>query len=233
MSDREPGTETAQSTPDQDPEKKPLCDPERVREVYDRIAAHFAETRHHAWPESREFLDGRSGTIGLDIGCGNGRNAEILADRVDRVLGLDTSRGLLGEARSRVGEVTLLQGDAARLPVTDDRVDLALYIATLHHLPDRETRRESLAELARVLAPGGVGLVSAWSTAHERFDASPDDPVGFDTAVDWTLPDGETVPRFYHIYAPAEFERDLDASPLTVEETWLASGNCYARVRSE
>ena len=172
--------------------------PERVREVYDRIAAHFAETRHHAWPESREFLDGRSGAVGLDVGCGNGRNAELLAERVDRALGLDASRGLLGEARSRAGEtVELVQGDASHLPVTADTVDIALYIATLHHLPDRETRRGSLGELARVLAPGGRGLVSAWSTAHERFEA------------------------------------DLAASPLTVEATWLASGNCYARVRGE
>ena len=224
MSDRDPG---ADGPTDVLSEHR---SPERVREVYDTIAAHFAETRHHAWPESREFLDGRSGAVGLDIGCGNGRNADLLAERVDRALGLDASRELLGEARLRVGDrVTLLQGDAARLPVAADSVHLALYIATLHHLPDRETRRESLAELARVLAPGGQGLVSVWSTAHERFDA--DDPVGFDTTVDWTLPDGETVPRFYHIYAPAEFEADLDASPLTVEETWLASGNCYARVR--
>jgi tRNA (uracil-5-)-methyltransferase TRM9 len=228
VSDGDPGADGPAETP------REHRSPERVREVYDRIATHFAETRHHAWPESREFLDGRSGAVGLDIGCGNGRNAELLAERVDRALGLDASRGLLGEARSRVGEtVELLQGDAATLPVTDDRVDLALYIATLHHLPDHEMRRQSLAELARVLAPGGAGLVSAWSTAHDRFDASPDDPVGFDTTVDWTLPDGETVPRFYHIYAPAEFEADLDASPLTVEATWLASGNCYARVRGE
>ena len=208
--------------------------PGRVHEVYDKIAAHFAETRHHAWPESREFLDGRSGTVGLDIGCGNGRNTELLAGQVDRALGLDASRVLLGEARSRVEEtVELLQGDAARLPVGTDTVDIALYIATLHHLPDRETRRASLAELARVLAPGGRALVSAWSTAHDRFDADADDPTGFDTTVGWTLPDGETVPRFYHIYAPAEFEADLDASRLTVEETWLASGNCYARVGDE
>nr|WP_201287857.1 class I SAM-dependent methyltransferase [Salinirussus salinus] len=205
-----------------------------MREVYDRIAAHFAETRHHAWPESREFLDGRSGAVGLDVGCGNGRNAELLAERVDRALGLDASRGLLGEARSRVGEtVELVQGDAGGLPVTADTVDIALYIATLHHLADRETRRASLAELARVLAPDGRALVSVWSTTHDRFDAGPEDPVGFDTTVDWTLPNGETVPRFYHIYAPAEFEADLAASPLTVEATWLASGNCYARVRGE
>lgn len=225
MSDSDSGADGMEEPPSE------FRSPQRVREVYDRIAAHFAETRHHAWPESREFLDGQSGAVGLDVGCGNGRNAELLAERVDRALGLDASRGLLGEARSRAGEtVELLQGDAARLPVTADTVDIALYIATLHHLPDRETRRASLAELARVLASEGLGLVSAWSTAHDRFDADPEDRVGFDTTVDWTLPDGETVPRFYHIYAPAEFEADLSASPLTIEETWLASGNCYAVV---
>jgi len=207
--------------------------PGRVRGVYDRIATHFADTRHHAWPQTREFLAEERGAVGLDVGCGNGRNAELLAERVDRTLGLDTSRGILVEARARTGEVALLQGDAAHLPVPSAVVDIALYIATLHHLPDRGTRRESLAELARVLAPGAGALVSAWSTAHDRFDASADDPEGFDTTVDWTLPDGETVPRFYHIYAPSEFEADLETSPLAVEETWRASGNCYARVRGE
>ena len=234
MSDGNPETDATRDATEGARDRRPARSPERVREVYDTIAAHFAETRHHAWPETREFLGGRSGTVGLDIGCGNGRNAGPLAERVDHTLGLDASRGLLTEARSRVGDrVALLQGDAIRLPVDAGSVDIALYIATLHHLPDRGTRRGSLAELARVLAPGGAGLVSVWSTTHDRFDADPDGTGGFDTTVDWTLPDGATVPRFYHIYAPEEFAADLDASPLTVEATWLASGNCYARVRSE
>jgi ubiquinone/menaquinone biosynthesis C-methylase UbiE len=204
--------------------------PERVREVYDRIAAHFAETRHHAWPETREFLEGARGRVGLDIGCGNGRHTELLAERVARAVGLDISRGLLAEARDRAVSVELVQGDAASLPVATGAVDLAVYVATIHHLPDRPTRRGSLAELARVLTPGGRALVSAWSTAHERFDADPGAEVGFDTTVDWTLPGGETVDRFYHIYTPAEFEADVAASPLAVESTYLSSGNCYAVV---
>jgi len=80
-------------------------------------------------------------------------------------------------------------------------VDLAVYVATLHHLPTRESRIASLDELARVLSPRAAALVSAWSTEHDRFDADE----GFDTTVDWTLPGGETVPRFYHVYDPAEF----------------------------
>ena len=142
------------------------------------------------------------------------------------------SRGLLAQARERVAgtdartAVRLVQGDAASLPVSTKTVDLAVYVATLHHLPSRELRVASLDELARVLAPAGRALVSAWSTAHDRFDAED----GFDTTVDWTLPGGERVPRFYHIYSPEEFRADLDESGLVPVDVFVSSGNCYAVV---
>lgn len=205
-------------------------DRKRVREAYDRIAEHFAATREYPWPEVEEFLDGRSGAVGLAVGCGNGRHAEPLAACVDRAIGVDVSRHLLAVARARATErgfaLGLLMGDAAALPVRSDAVDLGLYVATLHHLPTRQARIDSLDELARVLTPDGVALVSAWSTEHDRFDPSE----GFDTTLDWTLPNGTTVPRFYHIYDPDEFAADLDASALTAEQ-FLSSGNCYAVVR--
>jgi hypothetical protein len=87
----------------------------------------------------------------------------------------------------------------------------------------------SLDELARVLADDGRALVSVWSTAHDRFDADE----GFDTTVDWTLPDGEVVERYYHIYDPAEFRVDLDASQVRPVEVFVSSGNCYAVVAPE
>jgi ubiquinone/menaquinone biosynthesis C-methylase UbiE len=209
--------------------------PARVREVYENIAEHFSKTRAYPWPEVENFVDGLpQGGRGLDVGCGNGRHLAVLAAAVDTVVGVDVSRNLLAEARDRGARVGwtggLLQGDAAALPLASASVDVAVYVATLHHLPTRERRRGSLDELARVLAPGGRALVSAWSTAHDRFDASADASEGFDTTVDWTLPGGETVPRFYHIYAPAEFDADLAASSLAVEESYVSSGNCYAEV---
>ena len=207
----------------------------RVREVYDEIADHFAETRRHAWPEVEEFLaTAEGGAFGLDVGCGNGRHTELLARHVDHALGLDASRRLLAHARDRAADgdarASFLQGSAGRLPIADGSIDLSLYVATIHHLPSRDRRRGSLDELARVLRDGAPALVSAWSTAHDRFDASGDADTGFDTTIDWTLPGGETVGRFYHIYAPAEFERDLRASALTLEGVEVSSGNCYARV---
>ncbi|MBV0923203.1 methyltransferase domain-containing protein [Halomicroarcula limicola] len=206
-----------------------------VRRTYERIGDHFSKTREYAWPEVESFVaDAASAETALDLGCGNGRHAELLAGVADRVIALDASRALLSEARARVGpRVSLVQGDAATLPLRDGTVDLAVYVATLHHLPSAADRRASLDELARVLAPDGRALVSAWSTAHDRFDADADAEEGFDTTVDWTLPGGETVPRFYHIYAPAEFERDIEASGLALHSLEISSGNCYAVVGSE
>ncbi|WP_255195977.1 class I SAM-dependent methyltransferase [Halorarius litoreus] len=204
-----------------------------VAATYDRIADHFASTREYPWPEVREFLDGRVVSLALDVGCGNGRHVELLCEHAERVVGLDASRGLLDAAARRAADrgfdATLLQGDAARLPLASDTVDLAVYVATIHHLPTREGRVASLDELARVLRPGGSAVVSAWSTAHDRFDRDE----GFDTTVDWTLPGGETVGRFYHIYDPAEFDADLAASALGVESSVVSSGNCYAVVGPE
>jgi len=208
---------------------------ERTRAVYDRIASHFSSTREYAWPEVESFVADRSGDRGVDVGCGNGRHAQELLSSCERVVGVDASRGLLEAARDRpvergyVDSLALVQGDASRLPLEPDCADLGVYVATLHHLPDRDARVASLDELERVLAPGGAALVSAWSTTHDTFDATE----SFDTTVDWTLPGGETVPRFYHIYSPDEFDADLAASALAVEDRFLASGNCYALVRSE
>jgi len=210
--------------------------PEDVREVYDEIASHFAKTRRYPWPEVEDFLAVVEGDgAALDVGCGNGRHAELLAERFDSVVALDLSRGLLREAQSRMvvegWTAETVQGDAATLPVRDDAVALALSIATIHHLPDREARVESLREIGRVLHPDGRALVSAWSTAHDRFESSADAAVGFDTTVDWTLPGGETIPRFYHVYAPAEFDADLARAGLQVDDSYVSSGNCYAEVR--
>ena len=206
-----------------------------VRDTYDRIATHFASTREYAWPEVEAFVerhatDCDTAGVGLDLGCGNCRHAELLAADLESVVGLDVSRGLLETGRERALErdfdVALVQGDATSLPLGDDTVDIAIYVATLHHLPTQRARRASLDELARVLASDGRALVSAWSTAHDRFDETD----GFDTTVEWTLPGGETVDRFYHIYAPDEFETELAESDLSVLESAVSSGNCYATV---
>jgi ubiquinone/menaquinone biosynthesis C-methylase UbiE len=209
---------------------EPVAKRRGVRDTYDRIAAHFAETRPEPWSEVADFLHGREGAVGLDIGVGNGRHAELLASRCTSVLGIDVSRAAISEAAGRAGsrgfEVDLLVGDATALPLGSGCVGRGVYVATLRHLPTRADRVASLDGRARVLRPAGRAIVSAWSVTHERFDAA----TGFDTTVDWTLPDGAVVERYYHIYDPDEFRRDVEASDLVPVSTFESHGNCYGLV---
>ena len=223
----------------EEPESSPVDITDRaaksVQAVYDHIADHFAATREYAWPEVESFVTTAADHQGLgralDLGCGNGRHTELLADYGAAAVGIDVSRGLLSTAKRRQRDrgfaAAFCQGDAATLPFAEATFTQILYVATLHHLRPESTRRESLAELGRLLQPGGVALVSAWSTAHDRFDAE----TAFDTTIEWTLPDGETVDRYYHIYDPDSFQAALDAAatikPLVVT---VSSGNCYAIV---
>lgn len=199
-----------------------------VAATYDRIAAHFAETRSHPWPAVERFVTDHAGVERtLDLGCGNGRHLGILHDVAGTTIGVDLSRALLDVAAADHRGVECIQGDVVDLPVRSDAIDLCLYVATMHHLPTAAERGRSLAEVARVLRAEGRALVSAWSVTHEKFDAVR----GHDRWVDWTLPDGQVVPRFYHIFDLEEFTEELHASGVPVERTFERDGNCYGVLR--
>ena len=212
-----------------------------VRATYDTIAEHFAATREYAWPEVESFCTSQHvesaysrESVGLDLGCGNGRHAETLFEQtsVDKIIGVDVSRELLHTARTRatnrgfIHDLALIQADAGSLPLESESISIAVYVATLHHLRPRRRRVASLSAVARVLESDGRALISVWSTEHDQFERSN----GFDTTIEWTLPDGTSIPRYYHIYDPVEFRSDLDSSALSIVETEISSGNCYAVV---
>ena len=201
-----------------------------VMRTYEKIGSHFSQTRFHPWPEVGKFLEELSGDIALDMGCGNGRHSELLSKCVEGVVGVDMSSMMLIETSNRGKnnefEVNPIRGNVMELPVQTGCADIGVYVATIHHLPTAECRIASLNELERVLVAGGTAIVGSWCTEHERFEEGK----GFDTLVNWTLPDGTVVPRYYHIYDIEEFERDVNASRLEVVDIYSNEGNCYAVV---
>ena len=87
----------------------------------------------------------------LDAGCGTGASMTILQERgFKRCVGIDLSYDLLGEAR-RKGQ-TVLQGNVARLPLADENFDI-LFCECVWNLT---AKKQTLAEFARVLKPGGM-----------------------------------------------------------------------------
>lgn len=90
----------------------------------------------------------------LDLGCGPGDGAVVLAQREAVAIGLDYSQGMLDTARKEpklAGRLT--RGDAGRLPFRSGAFDKIVCTNSFHHYPDH---RAALREMRRVLRPGGL-----------------------------------------------------------------------------
>jgi ArsR family transcriptional regulator len=102
-----------------------------------------------------------------DLGCGTGQLTEIVAPYVKQVIAVDGSADMLEAARQRVGgarNVDLRQGDLESLPLEPGELDAAMLSLVLHYSP---SPARALAEVARVLRPGGRALVVDM-LPHER-----------------------------------------------------------------
>jgi len=94
----------------------------------------------------------------LDIGCGRGRLLRALGRRGAAVTGVDPSADLLAKARDMAPEATLVQSGGEALPFADDTFAGAVFLNSLHHIP-QDLIRASLAEAIRVIEPGAMLLV--------------------------------------------------------------------------
>ena len=99
-------------------------------------------------------------TRALEVGCGTGHFGRWLSTRGVTVVGLDRSAAMLAQAQV-LDVVSLVQGDAHRLPFADGSFDLTVLVTALEFL---ERPWEALAESLRVARRGLVlGVLNRWS----------------------------------------------------------------------
>jgi len=108
-------------------------------------------------PVVRALLDELPDGPVLDAACGTGRHAQYLASRGRDVLGVDASEAMLARARAKLPDVDFRHGDLTALPIDSQTMTGAVCALALSHLPDM---RPAIAELARVLRPGGRLVIS-------------------------------------------------------------------------
>jgi ubiquinone/menaquinone biosynthesis C-methylase UbiE len=106
-----------------------------------------------------EILEGLPAGAALDAACGTGRHSACLAALGHTVTGVDSSPAMLKHAREKVPDGEFHEADLHELPLPDDHVDLVVCALALMHVPDLEP---VLAELVRVLRPGGSLVISDW-----------------------------------------------------------------------
>lgn len=149
----------------------------------------------------------------LDMGCGGGRHAFAVLRRGARVVAFDASRDELDGVRTMAaamaaagevpagGELLCVEGDALALPFEDSSFDRIIAAEVLEHIPDD---RGAIAELVRVLAPGGRIAVTV--------------PSRFPEQVNWLLDSDyhDTPGGHVRIYAKTELEERLRDAGLDV-----------------
>ncbi len=147
----------------------------RVRETRQEAARRFFEANAGNWDHLRslhvserqveaaclELIGDTPIDTLLDLGTGTGRVLQLLAGRVGRAIGIDSSREMLAVARANLEQAGLSnarvrQGDIASLPLTVATVDLITMHQVLHYLDDPA---KAIVEAARVLKATGRLLI--------------------------------------------------------------------------
>ena len=94
----------------------------------------------------------------LDVGCGTGESTRFLTNSYPDIAveGLDLSPGMLAVARQLDSVSNYFEGDVCHIERPDATYDLVITAFTFRNFPDKQT---SLAEMLRVLRPGGRLLI--------------------------------------------------------------------------
>lgn len=147
-----------------------------ARAYFSENAARWDEIRALHVPEvllEKEFvkvLGKKRVSDFLDIGTGTGRILELMADRVERGMGIDVSSEMLTVARANLEAANLRnvhvrQGDMYNMPIDDQSVDLATLHLVLHYSDDPV---QVIEEAARVLKPDGRLVIVDFLTHKEE-----------------------------------------------------------------
>lgn len=107
-------------------------------------------------------------SVGVDVGCGSGRWAMLVAPRVGHLHAVDPAADALAVARSNLGglaNVTFHQASVSALPFADASLDFAYALGVLHHVPDTA---QAIRDVAAKLKPGAPFLVYLYYAFDNR-----------------------------------------------------------------
>jgi SAM-dependent methyltransferase len=180
-----------------------------TRRSYDTVAGAYAG-------RLRDELDGKpldrallaalleqrpAGTPVADLGCGPGHVTGWLAARGATAVGVDLSPGMIEVARREQPGAEFRVGDLLSLPAADGEFGAVIAFYSVIHLTPGELPA-ALAELYRVLRPGGLALLAFHAGTEVRH------------VTDWL---GHDVDVDFRFYEPADVTAALEAAGFTVQ----------------
>ena len=128
-------------------------------ELNEQFARYFAVFPFASLPENAE---------GFDLGCGSGRWAKLMSERVGRLHCIDASAEALAVAKKNLahrGNVEFHNASVAEIPLADDSMDFGYSLGVLHHIPDTA---EGIRSCVRKIKPGAPFLVYLYYAFDNR-----------------------------------------------------------------
>ncbi|KAJ2079337.1 tRNA methyltransferase, has a role in tRNA modification [Coemansia sp. RSA 988] len=211
-----------------------------VHAVYEQIAEHFSDTRFKAWPVIERYLKELAvGSIGADVGCGNGKYLGLRPDIF--LIGTDRSQALVEICGAR--QLESLVSDALNQPFRSAAFDFAISIAVIHHFSNATRRQQAVEELLRIVKRGGTVLVFVWALEQRGRRRFAEDQ---DVLVPWVVPgsrsgnrcnDGEldqVFHRYYHLFREGELsELFQNVGGCSILEAGYDRDNWYVIARKD
>ncbi|KAL9629541.1 MAG: hypothetical protein Q9204_005211 [Flavoplaca sp. TL-2023a] len=222
---------------------------EHVHEVYEQIASHFSSTRYKPWPIVQRFLQELpTGSIGLDVGCGNGKYLTVNPNVF--ILASDRSESLVRIASQHRPHSSVI-ADNLSLPHPFSLFDFAISIAVVHHLSSHLRRVQAIAAVLESLRPalrpeqspanpehvGGKALIYVWALEQKTSRRGWDEGDNQDVMVPWVMKtestqlsneNSLTFHRYYHLYRHGELEQDIIEAGGHVVESGYEKDNWWA-----
>ncbi|HEY4186902.1 MAG TPA: class I SAM-dependent methyltransferase [Polyangia bacterium] len=144
--------------------------PPTTQNYYDRFSTSYEDHRHQGYHRMIDELElelvrrhGRGRDV-FEAGCGTGLLLKEAALVARSAVGLDLSRGMLSQAHAR--NLKVVQGSVTAVPLPTASFDLVYSMKVLAHIPPIEA---AIAELARVLRPGGHLLLEFYNPYSLRY----------------------------------------------------------------
>lgn len=208
---------------------------EKTRQDYNLIAQDFSSKRETFWEEF-SFLKNwvMAGEKILDLGCGNGRLAELFKEKNIEYFGVDNSERLIEIAKKKYPRGKFQVAEAFNLPFPDNFFDKVFSLAVLHHIPSYEYRAKFLEEVKRVLKPEGILILTVWylwlkKTIWKFFLKNVflklvrQSKLDFtDVIIPWKTSQGEIlVQRYFHCFTKKELQKLAQNAKLKIREISL------------
>lgn len=205
------------------------------RDVYNKIADHFSDTRSFLWRDLEPLASFvKEGDSVLDIGCGNGRLYQLFRHKstgtrhkkIDFV-GVDISEKLVEIAQREYPEAKFFVADMVDLPFEEEKFDVIFCLVAFHHLPEPNLQLQALAEMKRVLKPSGKIIMLNWNAysdwVKEKLKKGDYEDLGKQLfRVPWKTGNGELVgDRVYYGFTLEELEELFKKTDLHLVDQYF------------